>query len=180
MRLMNVRIPFRLVDKTSVLLSVDGILCGIFNMKYTAKPQVREALIDLMRSNRHPVFAIRDFNVTPEMLHVAFDVATDGYDFPPYIERFDMSSAEPGEDSQIAAIICREGLGPLVHTADTARSMYTATRINTYLNAFSAFLGVVVAALRLLGAGSLSIGFLFAFMLFFALLTAAVSFFNRG
>ena len=180
MRLMNVRIPFRLVDKTSVLLSVDGILCGIFNMKYTAKPQVREALIDLMRSNRHPVFAIRDFNVTPEMLHVAFDVATDGYDFPPYIERFDMSSAEPGEDSQIAAIICREGLGPLVHTADTARSMYTATRINTYLTAFSAFLGVVVAALRLLGAGSLSIGFLFAFMLFFALLTAAVSFFNRG
>ncbi|MBR3185718.1 MAG: hypothetical protein IKF48_06220, partial [Oscillospiraceae bacterium] len=180
MRLMNVRIPFRLVDKTSVLLSVDGILCGIFNMKYTAKPQVREALIDLMRSNRHPVFAIRDFNVTPEMLHVAFDVATDGYDFPPYVERFGISSAEPGEDSQIAAIICREGLGPLVHTADTARSMYTATRINTYLTAFSAFLGVIVAALRLLGAGSLSIGFLFAFMLFFALLTAAVSFFNRG
>ena len=43
-----------------------------------------------------------------------------------------------------------------------------------------AFLGVIVAAVRLLGAGSLSIGFLFAFMLFFALLTAAVSFFNRG
>jgi len=179
MRLMNVRIPFRLVDKTSVLLSVDGILCGIFNMKYTARPQVREALIDLMRSNRHPVFAIRDFNVTPEMLHVAFDVATDGYDFPPYVQRFGMSSAEPGEDSQIAAIICREGLGPLVHTADTARSMYSATRINTYLTAFSAFLGVLVAAIRLLGTGSLSIGFLFAFMLFFALLTAAVSFFNR-
>lgn len=179
MRLMNVRIPFRLVDKTSVLLSVDGILCGIFNMKYTAKPQVREALIDLMRSNRHPVFAIRDFNVTPEMLHVAFDVATDGYDFPPYIERFDMSSAEPGEDSQIAAIICREGLGPLVHTADTARSMYSATRINTFLTAFSAFFGVLFASVRLLGAGSVSIGLLFGFMFAFALLTAAVSFFNR-
>ena len=179
MRLMNVRIPFRLVDKTSVLLAVDGILCGIFNMKYTAKPQVREALIDLMRSNRHPVFAIRDFNVTPEMLHVAFDVATDGYDFPPYVERFGMSSAEPGEDSQIAAIICREGLGPLVHTADTARSMYSATRINTFLTAFSAFFGVIFAAVRLLGTGSLSIGFLFAFMFVFALLAAAVSFFNR-
>lgn len=179
MRLMNVRIPFRLVDKTSVLLSVDGILCGIFNIKYTAKPQVREALIDLMRSNRHPVFAIRDFNVTPEMLHVAFDVATDGYDFPPYVERFDMSSAEPSEDSQIAAIICREGLGPLVHTADTARSIYSATRINTLLTALGAVLGVVIAALRLLGAGSLSIGFLLGFMLFLALLTAVVSFFTR-
>ena len=179
MRLMNVRIPFRLVDKTSVLLAVDGILCGIFNMKYTAKPQVREALIDLMRSNRHPVFAIRDFNVTPEMLHVAFDVATDGYDFPPYIDRFDMSSAEPGEDSQIAAIICREGLGPLVHTADTARSIYSATRINTVLAVFSAIFGLFFAALRLLGAGSVSIGLLLAVMLFFALATAAVSFFTR-
>ena len=179
MRLMNVRIPFRLVDKTSVLLAVDGILCGIFNMKYTAKPQVREALIDLMRSNRHPVFAIRDFNVTPEMLHAAFDVATDGYDFPPYVERFEMSSAEPSEDSQLAAVICREGLGPLVHTADTARSMYSATRINTALTAFSALLGVLVAAIRLLSVGSLSIGFLLVFMLFFAVLTAVVSFFNR-
>ena len=179
MRLMNVRIPFRLVDKTSVLLAVDGILCGIFNMKYTAKPQVREALIDLMRSNRHPVFAIRDFNVTPEMLHVAFDVATDGYDFPPYIDRFDMSSAEPGEDSQIAAIICREGLGPLVHTADTARSIYSATRINTVLAVFSAIFGLFFAALRLLGAGSVSIGLLLAVMLFFALVTGAVSFFTR-
>ncbi|MBR0207856.1 MAG: hypothetical protein IJQ43_03050 [Oscillospiraceae bacterium] len=179
MRLMNVRIPFRLVDKTSVLLSVDGILCGIFNMKYTAKPQVREALIDLMRSNRHPVFAIRDFNVTPEMLHVAFDVATDGYDFPPYVDRFDMSSAEPGEDSQIAAIICREGLGPLVHTADTARSIYSATRINTLLAALSALFGLLFAAFRLLGAGSVSIPLLFAVMLFFALVTAAVSFFTR-
>ncbi|MBR0040960.1 MAG: hypothetical protein IJP64_06240 [Oscillospiraceae bacterium] len=179
MRLMNVRIPFRLVDKTSVLLAADGILCGIFNMKYTARPQVREALIDLMRSNRHPVFAIRDFNVTPEMLHVAFDVATDGYDFPPYIERFDMSSAEPSDDSQIAAIICREGLGPLVHTADTARSIYSATRINTALTALSALLGVLVAGLRLLGAGSVSAPFLLVFMLFFALLTAAVSFFTR-
>ena len=179
MRLMNVRIPFRLVDKTSVLLAADGILCGIFNMKYTAKPQVREALIELMRSNRHPVFAIRDFNVTPEMLHVAFDVATDGYDFPPYVDRFEMSSAENTEDSQIAAVICREGLGPLVHTADTARSIYSATRINTVLTAFSAVLGVFVAALRLLGPGSVSIGFLLVFMLFFALLTAAVSFFTR-
>ena len=179
MRLMNVRIPFRLVDKTSVLLAVDGVLCGIFNMKYTAKPQVREALIELMRSNRHPVFAIRDFNVTPEMLHVAFDVATDGYDFPPYVDRFDMSSAEPGEDSQIAAIICREGLGPLVHTADTARSIYSATRINTVLTAVSALFGLLFAAFRLLGAGSVSIPLLFAVMLFFALATAAVSFFTR-
>ena len=179
MRLMNVRVPFRLVDRTSVLLAVDGILCGIFNMKYTAQPQVRSALIDLMRSNRHPVFAIRDFNVTPEMLHAAFDVATDGYDFPPYVDRFAMSSAEPGEDSQIAAVICREGLGPLAHAADTARSMYSATRLNTAMAVFSSLLGLLLTAIKLFG-GGVSITFIFLFLLVWALLTGLVSFFARG
>ena len=65
MRLMNVRIPFRLTDKTSVLLAIDGILYGIFSLHYEPMPQVRRALIDLVRSGRHPVFAIRDFNINP-------------------------------------------------------------------------------------------------------------------
>ena len=55
-------------------------------------PQVRRALIDLVRSGRHPVFAIRDFNINPELLHNIFDIATDGYDFPPYVERFELST----------------------------------------------------------------------------------------
>ena len=47
-------------------------------MKYEGQPQVRKALVGLIRSNRHPIFAIRDFLVTPEMLSDCFDVATDG------------------------------------------------------------------------------------------------------
>ena len=96
MRLMNVRIPFRLTDKTTVLLAIDGILYGIFSLKYEGQPQIRRALSDLVRTAHPPVFAVRDFNVNPEMLHNTFDLATDGYDFPPYVERFRLS--EPSED----------------------------------------------------------------------------------
>ncbi len=68
-------------------------------------------LIDLVRSGRHPVFAIRDFNINPELLHNIFDIATDGYDFPPYVERFELSTPSSSKDSRIAAVVCNEGLG---------------------------------------------------------------------
>ena len=83
MQLMNVKIPYRLVDRTTVLLSIDGVLYGIFKIIYNGQPEIRSALQELIASNRHPIFAIRDFNITPDMLREVFDVATDGYDVPP-------------------------------------------------------------------------------------------------
>jgi hypothetical protein len=164
MRLMNVRIPYRLTDKTSVLLAIDGILYGIFSLKYTPLPQVRRALVDLVRSGRHPVFAIRDFNVNPEMLHNTFDIATDGYDFPPYVERFTLSESSPTE-TKIAAVICNEGLGPLTKVADVGHSMYVAVRFNTVCAAVAAVLGCFTVFIKLLSAGSVTIGFLIFTML---------------
>ncbi len=165
MQLMNVRIPFRLVTRTSILLAVDGLLYGIFNMQYTADPKVRKALITLMGSSRHPIFAIRDFNVTPVMLRDTFDVPTDGYDFPPYVERFAISSVKPGEDSKVAAVVCRDGLGPLSNMARIGRKMYVATRTSLYLTAIGAVFGVLLCFIRLLSAGGVSVLFLFLYML---------------
>ncbi len=165
MQLMNVRIPFRLVTRTSILLSVDGVLYGIFNIKYKADPLVRRALVGLIRSSRHPIFAIRDFNVTPAMLHETFDVPTDGYDFPPYVERFDISSAKPGDDSKPAAVVCRDGLGPLTRMADTGRKMYVATRTNLYCTVAASVLGVLLCFLRMVASGGVSVLFLFLYML---------------
>lgn len=169
MRLMNVRVPNRLVSKTSVLLSIDGVLYGIFNIKYTPDPKVRRALVSLMRSNRHPIFAIRDFNITPEFIYECFDVATDGYDFPPYVDRFPISEAKPSIDSQIAAVVCREGLGPLTDVADTGRSIFVVTRINTLISLASSLLGLLITFFRLIAAGSISPGGTLLMMLLFAL-----------
>ena len=169
MQLMNVRIPYRLVKRTSVLLAVDGLLYGIFNMKYDPQPAVRRALIGLMRSGRHPVFAIRDFNITPSMLHEIFGVATDGYDFPPYVERFAMSEGTPGIDSKVAAVVCRDGLGPLGETADIGRSVYVATRANLIITALGMFAGIITAFVHLLRFGGVGIPFLLFFMLMWAI-----------
>ena len=175
MRLMNVRVPYRLVGKTSVLLAIDGVLYGIFNVKYTPLPQVRQALINLIRSDRHPIFAIRDFNINPEMLAKTFDIATDGYDFPPYVERFKISAAAPGEDSKIAAVVCREGLGPLTHVSDTGRKMYLAVRANLAVTLASSLLGLLLVFIKLISTGTVSPVFLLVYMLLSAVPVAVIS-----
>lgn len=176
MQLMNVWVPHQLVDRTVILLAVDGVLYGIFDMKYTADPQVRKALIALMRSNRHPIFALRDFNVTPELLRRCFDVATDGYDFPPYVDRFKMSEGTPSEDSKVAAVVCREGLGPLTHMADTGRSMYVTIRLNILITLLSSLLGMLIVFIKLVGAGSIGLGFLFWYMILWLIPVVILSF----
>lgn len=177
MRLMNVRIPFRLTSKTSVLLAIDGTLYGIFAMKYTPLPQVRKSLVELVRSSRHPVFAIRDFNITPEMLHNTFDLATDGYDFPPYVERFSIS--EPSKvrsgTGKIAAVLCNEGLGPLTDVADVGRSIYVATKINVVISALAAVFCMLFVFIKLLTAGCVTAGALLTLMLLWALPVFLVS-----
>ncbi|MDO5445566.1 MAG: hypothetical protein Q4F31_08100 [Eubacteriales bacterium] len=165
MRLMNIRVPYRLVTQTSVLLSINGILYGIFNIKYKADPKVRKALVSLMRSSRHPVFALRDFNVTPEMLREHFDVATDGYDFPPYADRFRISEAKPSLDSQISAVVCREGLGPLTDVADTARKIYLVSMINTGISVLSSLVGMLFVFISILSSGAVPVGSMFIFNL---------------
>lgn len=164
MRLMNVKIPAKLIERTSVLLAMDGVLYGIFNIRYKPDAKVRRALVALMRSNRHPIFAIRDFNVTPDMIHDCFDVATDGYDFPPYAERYPLSEAKPSRESQIAGVVCREGLGPLTVLADTGRSLYVTVRMCTVLTVICVFAGILMAAVKLLLTKAIPLWMLFVWM----------------
>ena len=179
MQLMNVKIPYRLVDRTTVLLSIDGVLYGIFKVVYTAQPEIRSALQELIASNRHPIFAVRDFNITPDMLHEVFDVATDGYDFPPYGDRFRISEAQPSETSKVSAVICREGLGPLTHLADTGRSMYVAVRLNLLVTILTAVLGTLLVFFRLIGPGLLNAWLPFVLMLLDLIIVTMITVFMR-
>ena len=98
----------------------------------------------LMRSDRHPIFAVRDFNITPQLLSVKYDIPTDGFDFPPFAQRYEISGAEPSESSKPAALVSREGLGAFVHLAEHGKSLYTRVRISVMLSAMSTIIGMMV------------------------------------
>lgn len=144
MNLMGIRVPQKLNGKSSVFSAINGSLVGIFNINYKPIASVQDALALLLRSHREPVFAIRDFNITPMMIKKKFKMPTDIFEFPPYAERFRISGAEPDENSRISAVISREGMGPLVDTADRGKRLYTAARLGTAISLAGTVIGAVI------------------------------------
>ena len=144
MRLMGIIVPQKLASRSSVFIAMNGKLTGIFSLSYEPTGPVRAALASLLHSNRDPLFAVRDFLVTPLMLRQKYRLPTDGFDFPPFARRYEVSGAEPGEDSQISALLSREGLGSFVEVADCGRKAYIASALGAVLGAVCAVVGVVL------------------------------------
>lgn len=144
MHLMGVHLPDMFKIKNCVYISEGDTICGMFQMEYTPVDSVRDALYMLMRSDRHPVFAVRDFNITPQLLSVKYDIPTDGFDFPSFAQRYEISGAEPSEASKPAALVSREGLGAFVHLAEHAKGLYTRVRVSVMLSVMSTVIGMIV------------------------------------
>ena len=176
MQLMGIRLPNKYVIKDCVYIAADNVLCGIFEMRYNAQRNVKEALASIFRTDRHPIFAVRDFNVTPQMISRKFDIPTDGFDFPAFTERYEISAAKPSDISKPAAIVSHEGLGALVQLADHGRLLYNIIRVSVLLSVISAVLGIIIMFIKM-AAGSASVAWLLIYMIIWLILEIALCFF---
>lgn len=165
MRLMGIMIPQKLASRSSVFIAMNGVLTGIFNIKYEPQGAVRAALAGLLHSRRDPLFAVRDFLVTPLMLRQKFRMPTDGFDFPPFARRYEVSGAEPGEDSVISALLSREGLGSFVEVADCGRRAYLASALGTALSVVCAVVGVALFFVLTVTGGAVTVSNVMLYML---------------
>ena len=178
MRLMGVVLPEKYVLNNGVYIAVAGVICGVFEMEYTASDAVKSALEELVGSDRHAIFAVRDFNITPSMLSVKFDMPTDGFDFPPYSERYAISGTEPSEASKPAALISREGLSALVSLADHGKMLFSRIRLSVMLSVVSAVVGMLVRfilSLSALPSVVTALSYLLAWLLITVILSFSIS-----
>lgn len=178
MRLMGVVLPEKYVLNNGVYIAVASVICGVFEMEYTASDAVKSALEELIGSDRHAIFAVRDFNITPSMLSVKFDMPTDGFDFPPYSERYAISGAEPSEASKPAALISREGLSALVSLADHGKMLFSRIRLSVMLSVVSAVVGMLVMfilSLSALPSVVTALSYLLAWLLITVILSFSIS-----
>lgn len=142
MSLKGIHLPQKLNSKNAVFVSINGVFVAIFTIKYVAVTSVQSALFSLLHSSLEPIFAVRDFNITPLMLRQKFKMSTEGFDFPAYSKRYAMSAAEPGDYTQIAGIVSRDGLGPFVTISSLGKRLYTAVQICVILALLCAAIGM--------------------------------------
>lgn len=145
MNLMGIRVPQKIATRDTVFTAINGTLVGIFNIDYKVTAAVQDALGILQRTSREPVFALRDFNISPVAIENKFHLPADKINFPSFSERFRISGIRVTEDSPVSAVVCRDGVVPLVELSGRGARLYWGVAAGTAIAAAAAVLGLVIA-----------------------------------
>ncbi len=157
MSLKGIRIPANIDVSGAIYTAVNGKLCALFIVEHTPSDGVRSALYSLEGSNLRPIFAIRDFNITPGMLKSKFRL-TGSVSFPPAEDRFLLSAdGDPEEAEPPAAIMTREGLGHYLELIRSGRRMIRAVRRLLAMTLTGSLLAMAIIALAVARSAYISV-----------------------
>ncbi len=177
MNLMGIRLPQNMQVKNAVCTAISGELVGVFNLEYIPVSSVQDALVTLLQGRTQPIFAIRDFNITPLMIRQLFRMPTDNFNFPTFRDRYNIAASAADTDSPVSAILARGGMGPMVDAAEAGRKLYSICRASTVISLVGSAAGLIVMFL-LCRAGSYdtaTAGNVLSYMLLWSLPVAILS-----
>lgn len=167
MEIMHVELPQGLKVKNAVFCAVSGELEAIFALNYRLHPAIRPAIHSLIANHLNPILATRDFLIIPDMLRQRFKLPADRMEFPNLDRRRELSQPGRGPDAPLAAVLCREGLGPYAEAVVGGKRLVTASLMGMAFALLGSGLGIALAA-YLVSAGafaSLSAGTMLAYLL---------------
>ena len=176
MHLMGIHIPQKLASKSSVFVAVNGVISAIYAIKYTPVVSVQKALITLLRSRRTSIFAVKDFNITPEMIRHKFKMPSDRFDFPSFADRYAIAGAKRGKESKIAAVVARDGIGSMVQLQDEGHRLYSTIRLSVLISVLCTVIGMILVFILSLSGSldSISVGNLLLYMIIWLVIQIAV------
>ena len=129
MSLKGIQIPANIDVNGAIYTAVNGKLCALFIVEYAPSDVVRSALLSLNSSRLRPIFAVRDFGITPAMIKSKFRLSGNEVTFPPAEDRFRLSvDGDPEEAEPPAAIMTREGLNHYLEVIRCGRRMIRAVK----------------------------------------------------
>lgn len=145
MNLMEIRLPSGLNVKNAIFCAIDNELAGIFALNYNLNGSIDPALTALIGNGVRPVLCTRDFNLIPATLSRRFKLPVDKMDFPAVERRVELSEENQEHSPILAAVLCREGLGPYAEAVVASRRLRWATRVSALVSCLGSVLGVVLA-----------------------------------
>lgn len=158
LNLMGIRLPRGLEADNAICIAISNELLGVFNLDYQPVKGVQRALDLLLRGRTAPVFAIRDFNITPLMIQNLFRIPAIHFEFPSFRERYRLSTQFSDRETPPAAILLRPGIRCAVETAERGRKLYTACILSTALSLLATALGMLLLFLSFKNGNPVGLG----------------------
>ena len=144
MKLMGVRVARGAASKTAVCTAINDTLAGIYEISYTPVTSVQRGLMTLLHGGAEPVFAVRDFNVTPTLVQQRFRMPRKNYEFPSFSTRYEISSDETENEGTVAAVFPRGGLNAVAGLIRRGRKLWHSLILCDILSVLGAFVGMVL------------------------------------
>ncbi len=166
MNLMGIRLPAELQGENSICVAISNELVGVLDLIYRPAPGVRRALDLLLLGRVQPVFAVRDFNITPLTIQKIYDIPAINFEFPSFRERYRLSHLFGRDETLPSAVLLRPNARCAVETADYGRRLYTSCIAAAALSLLGVVLGLLLVFLNLRnGSGAIGAGRLLLYSL---------------
>lgn len=130
--------------RNAVFCVINGRLQGIFALNYVLPRTVQPTLNALIGGRIHPILALRDFNLTPEMLQRRFKLPAERLQYPPVERRHEFSAKGQPHSGTLGALIFREGIVPYADAILGGRRLRTVVRINRALSVAASAVGALL------------------------------------
>ncbi len=131
---MGVSLPKKLPAKTAIFSAVNMSLACIFPLQYVADRSVKQAVLKLFRNRIPPIFACRDFNITPKLLNEVMATASDHIEIPNVEQRLSLSSPANPVSIKPAALMERNDLVTYTECIISSIKLKNATRLNLFFH----------------------------------------------
>lgn len=141
---MGIKPPKSVHTNDVILTAINQEPAAVFALNYTVQPGIRRALNLLIRHKLVPVFATRDFNITPSMFSLKFKISSDVPEYPPIEEKLALSDPMRPEPEQPDAVICREGLSVYADCVLLGRRLHSVSRANALIAVAGLAFGVLI------------------------------------
>lgn len=158
MQLMGVYMREGVKIRNGVYLAINKEMCAVFALNYAPAGRVRKSLRRIEEASRlAPVFATRDFLITPALVHERYKIPAENLEFPGVEERSRLFGIRQVPPNQQGAVMTKSGFSAFAGVVTGSGILRTVTRYGTVISIVGGVLGLgLMFFLTYLGAQAVS------------------------